>query len=411
MGDTAWSLFTNLTLAQANEYFDDLASRGFNACNANVIEHLFTTGTAPRDTSGNLPFAGTAFQSSLTPAYWDAVDLKIAAARARGILIYASICYMGYPTTNEGWEAEANAASNAQMTSYGAAVGARFAAHPNIAYTWVNDQNPDSNPTYGTTIRSRVDACQAGVASTDAGRLHSLHLDRGVGRPSNSWEAPSSPDWSNYHLAYPYQGEFSNGYVHTAIKEGWSASAKPIILFEAGYENNPNTGSSEELRRIHWGARLFGATAALYGNAQIWGFGNGLFFDGFDWRDHKNDTGRVQIGYLRSFFVARRWWLLTPDFAEAFVTGGRGTLDTVAYVTAALASDGSWGAAYVPGTSVRSSADITVDKSKFSGAFNWTWFNPRTGGTSGGANGVVASGSSAFTPPDGNDWVWVGDVP
>jgi hypothetical protein len=114
------------------------------------------------------------------------------------------------------------------------------------------------------------------------------------------------------------------------------------------------------------------------------------------------------MAHVLSFFSARSWWLLAPDQTSTFITAGRGTFASTSYVTAAFASDDSWGAAYLPTGSTGGA--ITVDKSEFSGAFSWTWYNPRTGGTSGGASGVANTGTQTFTAPDTNDWVWVGDV-
>ena len=84
VGEAAWSLIVQLTNTQQDQYLTDRAAKGYRAIIVNLIEHSFSNHSpAWKDTDGNIPFTGTAFQSTLTPAYWTRVDRVITRCVAR----------------------------------------------------------------------------------------------------------------------------------------------------------------------------------------------------------------------------------------------------------------------------------------------------------------------------------------
>src|SRR5260370_3425182 len=102
-----------------------------------------------------------------------------------------------------------------------------------------------------------------------------------------------------------------------------------------------------------------------------------------------------------AFFRARRWDLLVPDFTGAFLTAGSGTGSD--HASAARASDGSWGAIYVP-----TSRSITANLSGFVHAVIAKWFNPATGSSTTISGSPFAIGARVTTsPPSSGDWVLV----
>ena len=392
-GTTAWSGIVNLSAANATTYLDNVQSNGFNALIVNYIDTAFGV-NVPNDTSGNAPFSGTAFQSSLGAAYLANALSFISKCSDRGIQVFINPAYLGFDGGAQGWYTDTQAASNAQMTSYGQSIGAQLSAYGNIVYHLFGDYNPPSN--------ARVDALQSGLATTDTAHpLFATHYGPDV----SGYDDPTS--WMSWDWIYRY-----GGFVQQQVLAGYNATpTMPVVLAEGWYEGE-NGATELDIRRQAWGAWTSGACGHFYGGRDEWGFGNGLFQVG-TWQNWINNVGgvapaRVQMGHLKSFLTGRSWWLLSPDQTSTFITAGRGTITTNSYVTAAFSSDDSWGCAYLPTGSTGGA--ITVDRTEFSAAFNWTWYNPRTGGTSGGANGVANTGTQNFTAPDGNDWVWVGTV-
>jgi hypothetical protein len=119
----------------------------------------------------------------------------------------------------------------------------------------------------------------------------------------------------------------------------------------------------------------------------------------------------VEFARAASFFKNRAWWKLVPDTsaAHSLVTAGYGTygastdgVTTTSYVQAAVASDGSWGCAYLP-----AAATVTVDCTKLSGTFTAKWYDPTndsysTIGTHAntGTQNYTLSGNNSAGDPD-----------
>ncbi len=125
----------------------------------------------------------------------------------------------------------------------------------------------------------------------------------------------------------------------------------------------------------------------------------------------------AMAGYCKAFFTARRWELLVPDYAHAFLTSQAGDpiLRDPSYVPAAVASDGSFAVVYYPGVP-GNTPSLTVDLSRLGGGLGSSqarWFDP-THGTYAGIDGspVANAGSRTFIVPGKNaagnlDWVLV----
>lgn len=387
-GEAAWSAIVNLTAAEQAAYLDDCQARGINAVMVSLIEHKFS-GQSPawRDRAGNLPFSGTAFQSSTVSAYFTAALAFVRLAAARGIYVWLAPYYLGFGGLDEGWQVDGEAASNAQMQSWGSFCGTTFGGEPNIVWQLFGDYDPASH--------ARTNAVRTGIASTDTSHtIYTAHL----APESVSTNSPES--WMT--LNYVYR---TGGYVHDYVDTAWQASPTiPAFLGEAWYEQE-NGASSLDVRRQAWGAFLAGACGHFYGHRDIWGFGAGLFQSG-TWQAAVANTGNVaparqQMKVLRDFVAAiPSWHLGAPDRTSTFVTSARGT--GANYLVARFCT--LWGCVYVANGS--GSGAITIDKSEMGGAFTWGWFNPRSGGAlTGGASGVAASGTMNVTAPDGNDWI------
>ena len=122
----------------------------------------------------------------------------------------------------------------------------------------------------------------------------------------------------------------------------------------------------------------------------------------------------------QSFFKSRRWDLLVPDYVHAFLTSQEGNpgIHDLTYVSAALATDGSWGAAYYLGVASNVN-NLTLDLSKLGGGKGSSkiyWFDPSNRATKRITGSPFPNaGSRTFTTPSNNstgsaDWVLVAEA-
>lgn len=395
-GDTVWSGIAVFDTTDAAEYLDNCEARGFNTVVVNLIEGEGSA-SPPENFNGDRPYSSTMFQSSTVTAYFDEAERFIEQCADRGIVCLINPCYIGFNDA-QGFGAEVVAASQAQMEAYATFVGNLLEPHDNIIYSDFGDRLPTG------TLLSRVNAMRAALLTADTRHTLIAHHFGPDVSSHDSEQTGLTFDW-----IYRY-----DGYVHEDCLDGYNdATTRPVVFCEGWYEDE-NGSSVLDQRRQAWGALLSGACGQVYGHRNVWACGFNFVSSQTDtWQNTIANVGNIaeareDMAHVLAFFSTRSWWLLVPDQTSTFITAGRGTITTASYVPAAFASDDSWGAAYLPTGSTGGA--ITVDRTEFSGAFSWTWFNPRTGGTSGGAAGVTNTGTQNFTAPDTNDWVWVGEV-
>jgi len=125
--------------------------------------------------------------------------------------------------------------------------------------------------------------------------------------------------------------------------------------------------------------------------------------------------GVEQAEHCTTFFKARRWYDLIPDWSHTFLTSQSGTpgKDDFTYVSASLTGDSSLGVCYYPGEGGKS-FHLTINMSKMGGGAGNSrarWYDP-TSGTYTTIGGLANSGSHTFTTPEANskgdaDWVLV----
>ncbi|MFO0889245.1 MAG: putative collagen-binding domain-containing protein [Isosphaeraceae bacterium] len=101
------------------------------------------------------------------------------------------------------------------------------------------------------------------------------------------------------------------------------------------------------------------------------------------------------------------WTRLVPDAGHRFLTAGYGEWKQADSATAAVATDGSCGLAYLPGPRA-----VTLDLSLLSGPAKAEWFDPTSGQSREAPSREVAAGKAEFMPPDRNaagepDWILV----
>ena len=385
VGDAAWSLIAQLNNADTVTYLADRASRGFNTIITNLLEHQFAS-RAPANINGDLPFAGTAFQSPENEAYFAHADYVIQQAENYGLTVLLFPAYAGYLCGSQGWCAEMRAATDAQMYSWGQYVGNRYKNHNNII--WVI--GADVDPTAYANLQSRLNQVALGIKASDPN--HSLMTSHNAPGKSamDSWTGYS---WLTLNSAYQ-----SDVGMASACASNYSRSgALPLFAIEDYYENE-NSMTALDLRNEAYWAVLNGCTLGrVFGNNPIWDFSTG-------WQNSLGSTGSVQAALLGKLMLSREFWLMAPDLDHTVMTAGYGSAITLAVTSRSI--DGQTIVSYIP-----TQRQVTVNMSKITDSGNqarsW-WFNPRNGSAT--LIGTYAnSGSRNFTPPDTNDWVLVID--
>jgi hypothetical protein len=352
VGDTAWSLAVQLTTAEITQYLEDRAGRGVNFVLFNAVEHLFSS-QSPRweNVNGDVPFSGTAFQTSLVDAYWDHVEFIVSEAARLGVTCLICPAYLGFAGSEEGWDTEIAAATNGQMTTYGEALVARFSSYPNIVWLIGHDQSPDATEQAREAALS--DALQAGTAH--------LVTVGGV-------EQEGSAAWSGSGVDYDFDTVYFRSTEAPAqqTQDGWANSpTMPTGYLEGLYEGD-GSGATRNRNQM-WGPLCSGATYIFFGNNPIWNFEAPDWASSGTWEAALDDEGSLDLGVFADFVASLggSWSGMVPDTTDTFLTVGEGT--GASRASARFDADGTSGVLGVAYRPDGGSASLTFDLTEFTG--------------------------------------------
>jgi hypothetical protein len=391
-GDSPWAMMTLLSPQQAQLWFADRQTQGFNAAIISLIGAK--ANGAPSDDGatfdGLLPFVDGDVLQWQEP-YWERVTtyLRMAADHGITVILYPIDAWtIGHSFVPKSIE---------QCHQYGSKVAQRFRDLPNIMWMSGGDYS-SADPARGSDVDHCIDAMLRGIREAGDGRPFSMQFDP----PSISTENPywaQRVDWNFVYTYYPTYKATLDAYGHQP--------AKPALLGEANYEyenNQPETPptTDETLRRQVLWALTSGAAGEFVGSND-WDFHD-------EWEQRLSTRSLSQITQLRTLFSTFAWWQLVPDTGSELVTAGRGTGMTTDeakdvlendYVTAARTPDGRLAVIYLP-----NQRTISVNASAMAAGTQAAWIDP----TSGRRDPVPMS--STFTTPGANaegdhDWLLV----
>jgi hypothetical protein len=385
-GDSAWSLVANTTYEDALTYLDDRKARGFNTIVVNLVEHHFSS-NPPKNVYGDAPFLVSGDISTPNEAYFARADAVIRAAGDRGIQVLLFPLYLGDNGGGEGWWAELSSSGAAKATAYGTFVGSRYASFPGIFWVMGGDYTPPD----GASGKGLVEAMANAIKASDPNHLMTEH--------GSSWRTASLADYAGQpwlDVDAVYTRETAGAIGPDVLGQYTRADWLPTFLIESGYENELTTAS--DLRRQSYETLLNGGMGQVWGASPVWCFETGgtciYSGGGTNWHTSLGTASTQDQTRVWALFSVRPWWKLVP---QTFLTaGGSG-------VSIERASDGTWGAAYLP-----SSHSVTIGLGNFSQPVSVSWFNPSTGAfTTVAGSPFVNSGSLATSPPSSGDWVLV----
>jgi hypothetical protein len=370
---SSWGMGQGLTDAEIVTAFDLLDGSGLNAltvapCGVN-IQADWTAGQY-KNAAGDNYFTGAAFQSSLGPA-WSTMDLIIDEAYQRGYTILWSL-FISYGTSGTGPAMEA--ATNAQMRTFGQNVATRYLAYPNIIWHMEFDDGGAPSSTRGR----RTDWFMRGITETETTpRLQMveplLNGTAGFDFITSQGTDPTGYQW--FHISANSMYSYENNSVeqfdpvfageHTTYPV---FDCEPPYMDSLHYEGN----RPQNYRERHYAIYLRGGCGINNGFEDWMRFGfAGNYTEGLEWDEVPGTAKYNQMTYALNL-VDTYCAVLDWRPSSTFVTTGVGSGDT----KAAVGSSSTAALAYFP-----SSRTVTVDTTIISGSGNVRirWYDPVLG--------------------------------
>ncbi len=256
-GDTAWSIITSVTKAEAEQYLTNRAAKGVNALIINLIEHKFN---GPFTRAGEHPFTDPQDLSTPNDKYFDYADWVLRRAAELGMLVFLAPMYLGYrhPADDDGWYHEAHLGGMNKCWKYGRYLGKRYAGFNNIVWMMGGDRNPDG-------VVDEVNSLMTGIKEFDKHALFAAHAHpEETTADKYGWGG-----WLDLNSTYTYM------IVHKKLLADYNRRpVMPFVLMESSYEGEHNASPVQIRRQAYW-AMLSGACGQFLGNNPIWLFNPG----------------------------------------------------------------------------------------------------------------------------------------
>jgi hypothetical protein len=392
---------------QMDAYFTDRQARHFNF--AWVMVTAFDSAgqralTNPTDAHGEaMLLSGSSYSpQNLNPAYVASVDAMVRSAANHGIYLFLDPFNSTYEPGATGFDPSQH--STDEMREWGEFWGKRYQDYSHLNFALGSDK----------LVWPQVDSVVEGLEKYMPDRLVTTDWENGPPGYTSDGTGPHrlynlGHRWVNLDAWYEYHAPQWSTWYHYHMEN----PVMPTCIFETLYEGLA-AGSAKHIptppqmmRGQEWGTVLNG------------GSGFGILGSPDCLQDPIRWLGKVpgveQAQYCTTFFEARQWYDLIPDWSHTFLTSQGGTpgKDDYTYVSAGLTGDGSLGVCYYPGES-GGRFQLTVNMSKMGGATGDSrarWYDP-TNGTYRTIGRLTNSGSHTFITPDANskggrDWVLV----
>jgi hypothetical protein len=392
-GDAPQSLMVNVSTADADLFFANRKSHGFNAVWINLLCNTYTAGRPDSSTyDGIVPFTTPNDFSTPNETYFARCDQMINMAANHGLVVFLD------PAETGSFLSVMHSNGTAKCRSYGQFLGNRYKNFNNIVWMSGNDYQTWSNASDDAVVT----AVALGIRDNDTRHIHTIELSYLV---SLSLDDPNWAPIISLNAAYTYSSTYAE-----VLKGYNSPGFDPVFMVEANYEGESLRGfltTPYICRKQEYWTNLSGATGQLFGNHFSWTFASG-------WKNNLDTAGAIQMAYLQALFTPRAWYNLVPDQNHTVLTAGLGTFDasgsdqTNDYATAARTPDGSLVMAYLP--TLRT---VTLNMTQLSGPVTAQWYDPSNGTyTAISGSPFSNTGTRNFSSPGNNhagdgDWVLV----
>ena len=427
--DSGWETVTTLSTTDTSTYLADRIARGFNTFPVELIDPEFNWGNTVNggtwggNVNGDFPFTsiqgGGTYNNSQTQhapdfsttktAYWTHADAVLNQYPSSVIILLYPFWLGSHTAANPGagglingyYDALASSSSGVRQ-GYGQFLANRYGlggTNPLRNMIWVPGGDNDTLAEVSTP--AALTDVVTGIKSVDSTILFSADC-LGVG-PLQGWPPATYNFWQVNNI-YTDNLVGNNPQIYQQCKSYYQSAASgtpyPQYFKEGVYEGE-GSSTPQQVRSQSWQAFLGGCFGYAFGNHQIWQFSSG-------WQSQLGSVGSIGAQALNTFWSSRTWYKLAPDYTNTFLTNGA-SYTGANFAAAALASDGSWGAIYVPVTE-----SLTVALGGFRSRVMASWYDP-TNGLYVGIGSYANSGSQSFTPPSANsngdaDWVLLLDT-
>jgi hypothetical protein len=400
-GDSPWSGVADWSPEQAELYFADRASHGFNASIISAVVVPVNGGPSYEGATfdGLEPFVDGDITAWNEP-YWSRVDEFFRAACRYGNTLFL------YPM--DGWNLVHVFASTTpdQAFTYGRMFAQRYAQFPNIVWMTGGDYSPDvedlaAGAESDHVLRGMLDGIRD--AGSDKPFTIQLGWDKSLSTEHPFWEP--LVDWNFVYTYTPTYQAVLDAYERPAGPR----DPRPALFAEGNYEGENNQSETapttdETLRRQALWALTSGSPGEFRGSDD-W-----EFLDG--WESRLDTPAVAQLEAIRELWQSWSWWQLVPDVDEPLVVEGRGTrwasdemLDVLDndYVTAARTPDGSLAVVYVP-----TRRTIRLDLSLVPQTATLAWIDPADAGGPSQVAEIDRDGNVSTPGPNrGGDEDWL----
>ncbi|MCT7291176.1 glycoside hydrolase family 140 protein [Rhodococcus pyridinivorans] len=345
-GDSPWSGMADWSPEQAELYFTDRESNGFNASIMSAIVVPVNGGPSYEGATfdGIEPFVDGDI-TQWNEAYWSRVDdyLRIACRHGNTVFLYPM----------DGWNLTHVFASTTpeEAFEYGRRFAQRYAEFPNIVWMTGGDYSPEAEDlAAGAESDLVLHAMLDGIrdAGSDAPFTIQLGWDKLLSTDHPFWEPVV--DWN---FVYTYAPTYQ-AVLQAYERADGTRDPRPALFSEGNYEGENNQEDTapttdETLRRQALWALTSGSPGEFRGSDD-WEFPDG-------WETRLDTPAVAQLRAIRELWQSWPWWELVPDIDEPLVVAGRGTpwtsdemIDVLddEYVTAARTPDGSLAVVYLP---------------------------------------------------------------
>lgn len=419
LGDTGWLLLNKLDRKEAEQYLENRSKKGFNVIQVMILHTIpekniygrmaLINGdiAKPDTTKGNL------YTDAAQYDYWDHLDYLVGMAEKKGLYL-ALVPVWGSPV-------KSGKVSPKQAKTYAAFLAKRYRGKTNII--WMNGgdiKGSDSLSVWqniGQTLRAN-----------DPGHLITFH-PRGRTQ-SSAWF--HSAGWLDFNMVQSghqrYDQDTSKKEKLHFGEDNWKYIAadyqlkpvKPTIDGEPSYEGIPQglhdtkqpRWTDADVRRYGYWSVFAGAFGYTYGQNSVMQMHRkedkeSAYGSDELWTSAVNAPGAAQMVHLKELMLSRSFFDRVPD--QSLVVADQRKLVPAAPYDKILATRGkNYMMAYT-----YTGRDFSLNMGKIPGEkVKASWFNPRTGKTTGFAE-ILNTGTATFNPPgqkkNGNDWVLIID--
>lgn len=422
LGDAVWGLPGNVgrwsSGAWQSDYDTYFATRGSQGFTVAYCKPMGTVQSGNIDNNGGtfdglFPFQGGAGanpSTGLTSSYWARIDYMLASAANQGITIFLNAIGYNSDFTTTG---PLSGKSAAEFQSYGAQLGARYAATPNLIWMVADDYFGGSD-----TLISGFLTGLRGAGDTHPITIENYPETTSRFDPSTSTALPWGTANGQFNFCYSYN------VTYWMIEKAY-LEASPITVIQGdGYfyqGGSTYAGGSgafaydRAVRQDAWMALSSGARGIILGDEACWQWQSVAQAAAASNWYQKNNAGNIRA-LIESL---PNWQNLIPDTSSALVTAGRGThasgfasgggggqyevAFTDSYVTASRTAAGDLAVIYLS-----HATSITIDQSQLVAGYAAFWVDPITGAKTSTATGTTYNSATPGNNSQGDpDWVLV----